>query len=52
MKKVFYIVILLALANVSYANKNVAEPTDREVWTALLYRMAQPILVKVNDIVM
>lgn len=41
------LVVLLTMASATASakgRKKAAEPTDREVWTTLLYRMAQPVL--------
>ncbi len=50
MKKILYILVALLLATPASAKKkNAPEPTDREVWTALLYRMAQPVLEPMSE---
>ncbi|MBQ0056961.1 MAG: DUF2264 domain-containing protein [Bacteroidales bacterium] len=44
-------VILVAMSSPSFAKKakTAPQPTDREVWTALLYRMSQPILEPMSE---
>ncbi|MBP5764340.1 MAG: DUF2264 domain-containing protein, partial [Bacteroidales bacterium] len=45
MKKIFALLCCAVLLTPAWAKKKTApEPTDREIWTALLYRMAQPVL--------
>ena len=41
---VILLVLMLVAVPVSAKKKVVKTPSDREVWTTLLYRMAQPVL--------
>lgn len=51
MKRLFIalFVVMCALPLAAKSKKKVVEPTDREVWTTLLYRMAQPVLEPMSE---
>lgn len=52
MKKFFLVIIFSALTVIPMSaakKKPVKTPSDREVWTTLLYRMAQPVLEPMSE---
>lgn len=49
MKRLFICILTLLFLTPVMGKKQTSEPSDREVWTALLYHMAQPILEPMSE---